>query len=128
MKYFTSENTLYKTELEIKEKDYVVVSDGYDRAPYCVKVEKIVDEYDALTAYSYAHDIIDVVDMESYKKRRENEVRKKTLLAKMDDEMRTIKAMETLEKYAGKSEAMAELHKEFKKLGGKQEDTSDSNY
>ncbi|OCN04120.1 hypothetical protein A4S06_11675 [Erysipelotrichaceae bacterium MTC7] len=120
MKYFTNEGMLYKTEMEIKEKDYVVVSDGFDRIPYCIIVEKIIDEYDALTAYDCVHEVIDVVDMQSYRERRESEVRRKTLLSKMDNEMRNIKAMETLEKYAGKSEVMAELHTEFKKLGDKQ--------
>ncbi|MDQ0363258.1 hypothetical protein [Breznakia pachnodae] len=116
MNYFVSENILYKTELEVKVKDYVVVMSGYHDTPSIARVENMVNEYDALTKYDSADEVIDVVDMKTFNEKREKEVRRRILLDKMDDEMRTIKALETLEKYAGKSEAMTELHAKFKNL------------
>ena len=121
MNYFISEGILFKTEVEVKVKDYVVVIDSHTNEPHCVCIEKIINEYDALTKHDYANEVIDIVDMKAFNKRREKEIRRRILLDKMDDEMRNIKALEMLEKYAGKSETMAELHAEFKVLDSPQQ-------
>ncbi|TDW13101.1 hypothetical protein EDD63_1507 [Breznakia blatticola] len=105
----------YLTDKSVKEKDWVVIP-NYDNEPVCVQVVKLINQYEAITKYHQPLEIIDVVDMKSFRERQDASIRKRVLNDKMQEKIADIKMLDTLEKYAGKDPEMASLLIQYKEL------------
>lgn len=94
--------------------DDVVVIPNFQDLPVTAVITKVVGRYQALTAKSEYEEIIDIVNIKEWNKKRLKEIDNKVMLTKMQEKIGEIKMLEQLEKYAGKDPEMLELLNEYK--------------
>lgn len=109
------ETTSYVATDEAVEKgDLVVYMDG--DSPRLAKVDRFMDELEAITSDRYFAECLKVVSMKEYLQRRAKEVQRAKLVKMMKEQIEIQKLEDTLKKNSECNDKMAELFAKYKEL------------
>lgn len=103
-----------QTDEEAEKGDLVVYMAG--DTPMLAKIEKFMDELEAITSDRFFAESLKVVSMRDYLKKRAKEVQRAKLIKKMKEEIELNKLEETLKKNSECSPEMADLFAKYKQL------------
>ena len=109
------DSTAYVVTEENAEKGDLVVYISGDE-PRLARVEKFMDELEAITSERYFAESLKVVSMRDYLKKRAKEVQKAKLVKMMKEQIEIQKLEDTLKKNSECSPEMADLFAKYKQL------------
>ena len=116
------DSNIYYSELNLQKKDVVVVPVSDDEFEIATILKKVSTTRGLKQEVDYGEvlPIIERIDVSEYIRSRRAKAKKAQVLAVLNAKMADIKAMETLEKFAGKDTSFASLLSEFKSLANGQ--------
>ena len=116
------DSNIYYSELNLQKKDVVVVPVSDDEFEIATILKKVSTTRGLKQEVDYGEvlPVIEKIDVSEYIRSRRAKAKKTQVLAVLNAKMADIKAMETLEKFAGKDTSFASLLSEFKSLANGQ--------